>query len=100
MADSLGVRPVSPSEVARRMVASQAHERRPLFEAYERFRFAYPERRAPALEGAPEEELRLLEEALAGRPAHEVSHPYPVPLPLLYETALPYLMGTPRSDRK
>jgi hypothetical protein len=91
MADSVSVRPVSPTVVARRMVASQAHERRPLFEAYERFRFAYPERRAPAFEGVPEEELRLLEEALAGRPAHEVSHPYPVPLPLLYETASPYV---------
>jgi hypothetical protein len=82
------------------MVASQAHERRPLFEAYERFRFAYPERRAPALEGVPEEELRLLQDALAGRPAHEVSHPYPVPLPLLYEAALPCLRGTSRGDQE
>jgi len=91
MADSLRVQPVEPADVARRMVASLAHERRPVVEAYERFRFAFPNRIVPALEEAGEAERRLLEQALGDRPAHEVSHPYPVSLPLLYDVTLPFL---------
>lgn len=73
-------RPIPSREVADRMVASQAYERRHLLDAYAAFRFAFPERRNLLLESAAERERGLLTAAFDGLPAHEVVHPYPVDL--------------------
>ena len=73
-------RPVPPREVADRMVASQAYERRHLLEAYAAFRFSFPERHNLLLESAMDRERELLEAAFAGLPAHEILHRYPVDL--------------------
>ena len=84
------VLPAEPHEIARRMVASLAYERRDLLVAYDQFRFAFPARANEVIETAREQELRLLSQALAGRPAYEICHPYPVPLRDLYEAAVPF----------
>lgn len=76
--------PTTGEAVAERMVASQEYERRGLRTAYEQFRFAFPQRRSSLLETAPDEERRILTQAFADRPAFELRHPYPVPLPDLY----------------
>ena len=81
--------PVEPAEVARRMAFSLQHERAPLVSAYERFRFAFPERRNPLLDSAPELERSLLERVTAGKVAHAVHHPYPADLERLYEVMRP-----------
>lgn len=80
----ISVSPVQPEVIASRMVSSLAYERAALLTAYQQFRFAFPERTNRLIEIAREEELRLLTQAFAGKPAFEVRHPYPVPLPDLY----------------
>ena len=93
--------PVTPAEIARRMVASLAFERRALLARYEQFRFAFPNRRNELLESARKLELEYLGQALRGRPAYEIVHPYPVPLHALYEAcapALPREHGAQRQD--
>jgi hypothetical protein len=80
---------ISGQEVAERMAASLRWERRSLMAAYDEFRFAFPDRRSPRLESASEREHMLLRDALSGRPAYEISHPYPVALPELRRVAEP-----------
>ena len=61
------------------------YERRPLLEAYEEFRFAFPDRRNPLIEQAAERERELLRRAFSGKPTFAVEHPYPADLQRLYE---------------
>lgn len=82
--DSIAAAPVDPVEVAQRAAVSAAHERAPLADVYDYYRFAFPARRAPALEAA-DDERRLFEDRLRGRAAYEVTHPYPVSLAALYD---------------
>lgn len=70
-------RPVSGDEVADRMRASLAEEREPFRAHYRQFRFAFPDRSSDVVERADETEAKLLTRLLGGRPAYEVSHPYP-----------------------
>jgi hypothetical protein len=88
---ALRLETVTPSEIARRMVASLAFERRALLARYEQFRFAFPDRHSEILETAREREFEYLNQALEGRPAYEIVHPYPVPLHALYEACMPVL---------
>lgn len=78
------IMPSTGAEIARRMVASQEYERALLRTTYEQFRFAFPGRQNPLLEGAASEELRILEQAFRGVLALELRHPYPVDLQELY----------------
>jgi hypothetical protein len=84
------VTPIDPDEVARRMVPCLAYERRALLAAYDRFRFAFPERRNEFLESAGEEESRLLSHALEGKLSFEIRHRYPTRLSELYDAARPF----------
>jgi hypothetical protein len=88
--DGIAVVATDGAEVAARMVSSLEFERAALTTAYQQFRFAFPDRVNPVLDGAREQELKLLTAALAGLPAYEIRHPYPVPLRTLYDAAQPY----------
>ena len=88
--DQLDVVPILPQEIAERMVASQAYERRDLTDAYCKFRFAFPGRGSGGLEAMQAQELLILSKALAGREAYEILHPYPVSLAELYRLAEPF----------
>jgi hypothetical protein len=88
--EPLNVVPVEPREVAERMLASQAYERRDLRDAYHKFRFAFPERAAGTLESLEAQELLLLTQSLGNRKTYEVTHPYPVSLADLYQVAEPF----------
>jgi hypothetical protein len=89
-AGPISVAPAPPEVIAQRMVHSLAYERADLLRAYQQFRFAFPDRESPAIEGAQARELGALTQALAGAPAFEIRHPYPVPLAALYHAAKPY----------
>jgi hypothetical protein len=89
-ADGTQVTPLDPQEVARRMVSSLAYERTELLNAYNQYRFAFPERRSELIETAGQREARLLSEALDSVPAYEITHPYPARLHDLYAAAAPY----------
>jgi hypothetical protein len=82
-------RPIDPAEVSARMAFSLQHERAPLTTAYEQFRFAFPDRRNPVLEAAPDSERALLERVVAGKVAYAVEHPYPADLERLFEVMRP-----------
>ena len=82
--------PIDTQEVAQRMVASQAYERRDMLAAYDHFRFAFPGRSNQLLEQAGKYELQMLTRAFSGKAAHEITHPYPVPLEDLYRVAAPF----------
>lgn len=83
------VEPVDPAVVASRMAASLAHERERLESYYRMYRFAFPGRVSEFFERAAEVEREALGRALAGLPAWEVRHPYPVRIAALYEAVAP-----------
>jgi hypothetical protein len=83
------VEPMPGAEVAARMAASLAYERRPLLAAYNEFRFAFPDRSSRLLEEAPAIEAERLAEMLGTAEAYRVSHPYPVPLTELFDAVRP-----------
>ena len=49
------------------------------------FRFAFPDRSNPFLQNAEASQRSALERAFAGKEAYIVSHPYPAPIPAVYE---------------
>lgn len=82
-------RPIEGAEVAARMAFSLQYERAPLTSAYEHFRFAFPDRRNPVVEEAPERERELLARVLDGKVAYAVDHPYPADLERLLDVMRP-----------
>jgi hypothetical protein len=81
------VTPVDPTEVARRMVFSLLHERLDLATLYLQARFAFPDLANPHLDGVEALQRERLTAFLAGRPAHRITHPYPVDLGALLDAA-------------
>ena len=84
-AQDVVARPIDPAEVARRMVHSLADERADLLSCYRKFRFAFPERTSALIEGCEALERDLLARALGGLEAYEVLHPYPAPIPAMFQ---------------
>ncbi|NJD30026.1 MAG: hypothetical protein FIA92_17240 [Chloroflexi bacterium] len=82
--DEVRLDPADGREIGQRMLASLAHERRTLLDAYRQFRFAFPDRRNELIERAPEIEAELIDRALGGRPAAWLRHPYPCRLEALF----------------
>jgi hypothetical protein len=78
-------RPIAPDEVARRMVHSLGEERADLLSCYRKFRFAFPERSSSLLDGCEALERERLARTLGGLEAYEVLHPYPAPIPVLFD---------------
>ena len=84
------VRPVDPQEVARRIQFSLQHERQDFMSYYMKFRFAFPDARNEFIERVDEFQLDLLRQALAEKEAYAVFHPYPVPIPQLFDALSPF----------
>jgi hypothetical protein len=85
------VEPVETEEVVRRMVFSLEYERLALLSYYLKFRFAFPNRPNQLIESAEDRQRRLLECAFTGKQTYTVFHPYPVPIPALFEAIRPHL---------
>lgn len=85
------VRPIMAEEISSRMVFSLQDEQRNLQDYYHKFRFAFPECRNDLLENSAEHQRKLLKKALAGKESYVVFHPYPVPIPEMYEMIEPLL---------
>ncbi|HEU5173893.1 MAG TPA: hypothetical protein VFT96_03990 [Gemmatimonadaceae bacterium] len=83
--------PVSASWIAERMVHSLAEERSGLLASYRRFRFAFPHRANPLLDGAAQVEQERLHRVLADKPCYALLHPYPPSIRELFETAAPII---------
>lgn len=87
------VEPMDAGEIARRMVFSLQHERLDFMSYYLKFRFAFPGVSNELIERAEELQRERLAQVLAGKTAHAVYHPYPVPIPALFDAISPLLMG-------
>jgi hypothetical protein len=85
------VEPIDPLEIARRMVFSLQHERLDFMAHYLKFRFAFPEHANELIERAEEIQRERLTGMLAGKEAYAVYHPYPVPIPALFDAIGPLL---------
>ena len=85
------VEPIDGAEVARRMVHSIRHEWLDLWTAYLQWRYAFPDRPNPILEGLETRLSERLHEALAGRSAVNLRHPYPPNIPALADALAAHL---------
>lgn len=83
------VEPADPSEIARRVAVSLEYERLELQSRYLEYRFAFPGLANVLLDSAAERERDLLERAFAGKEAHAVFHPFPAPIPALFDAIRP-----------
>jgi len=82
--------PMDAREIAQRMVFSLQHERLDLMAYYLKFRFAFPEKANELIEHAEEQQRELLTRILADKEAYAVYHPYPVPIPSLFDAISPF----------
>jgi hypothetical protein len=85
------VEPIDGSEIARRMVHSIRHEWLDLWTAYLKWRYAFPDRQNPFLEGLETTLAERLERSLTGRPAILLRHPYPPDIPGLADALTEHL---------
>ena len=79
------VQPMDAGEIARRMVFSLQHERLDFMAYYLKFRFAFPGVSNELIERAEELQRQRLAQVLAGKTAYAVYHPYPAPIPALFD---------------
>lgn len=89
--EAVKVQPLAPRELARRMVFSLQYERMDFMSHYFKFRFAFPETRNAFIEHAETIQRDILERALADKPTYAVYHPYPAPIPALFDAISPFV---------
>jgi hypothetical protein len=87
---TIQVRPAEAAEVAGRLADCAHYERRSFFGLYERFRYAFPGRRNPLIEGARDAEAALLTEALSSKRVFAVDAPFPFNPAALHEALRPF----------
>lgn len=80
---------VDPVQVAQRMVFSLQEERIELMSYYMKFRFAFPDVKNDLIDTLETREREMLVQALTGKEAYAVYHPYPVAIPSLYDVMKP-----------
>jgi hypothetical protein len=82
--------PMDPHEVAQRMVFSLQEEQMKFISYYLKFRFAFPEISNAFIEQSETLQRRALAQVLDSKETYAVYHPYPVPIPLLFDAIKPY----------
>jgi hypothetical protein len=85
---------VPAAEIGRRTLASLEEERAPFMAAYRQFRYAFPDRSSPVVDGASETEQKLVGDVFNGIDAWSLHHPYPVYIPSLRPALIGALSGT------
>lgn len=95
----IAIEPIDAAELGRRVLASLEEERSPFMAHYRQFRFAFPDRRSPAVDQAVRTEEGLVERAFAGVRCSALHHPYPLQISGLVEP-LESLLATHRADHE
>ena len=80
----------NPAEIADRMLASNQYELIPFMENYMAYKFAFPKKQNKFIEKVPQIQSKLLLQALLGKDAYTVRHPYPLSFDKLFEVMEPY----------
>ena len=83
------VEPCAPREIAQRMRHSNEVEQSHLMNQYKAFRYAFPQLQNDLLEEAGVLQEQLLHQALVGKEAYAVYHPYPVEFERLFARMQP-----------
>jgi hypothetical protein len=86
----VAVQPMEPQEIAQRMAYSMQHQRQYLMSYYLKFKFAFPDLTSDLIENALDLERTALTEALSGKEAYGVFHPYPVSFQALFDAIHPF----------
>jgi hypothetical protein len=81
---------MEPQEIAQRMAYSMQHQRQYLMSYYLKFKFAFPDLTSDLIENALDLERTALTEALSGKEAYGVFHPYPVSFQALFDAIHPF----------
>ena len=74
------------SEVINRMIHSNDTEQLPFFEAYKKFKYAFPEKTNDFLDGIQSKHSSLLEKAMSNKKPYKIIHPYPVEFEKLFNS--------------
>jgi hypothetical protein len=90
-AQSVDVSAADPVVLARRATTSFMFEMADILGHYQRFRYAFPDRRNPWLDGLEERYAAALADGVRDVPALIAGHPYPLAIPRLYEAIAPRL---------
>lgn len=90
-APTIDVAVADPLDVARRAAMSFLFEVGDLMGHYQRFRYAFPDRANPRLDGLAADYTTAITAALREVPAITVAHPYPLAIPRLYDAIEPHL---------
>lgn len=85
------VEAANPLQLAAHISASAQFEQLGFFKHYLAYKFAFPERNTDFMERVGDLQHSILLQALAGKEAYTVSHPYPVSLTALSAHMLPHL---------
>ena len=85
------VSPAQLEQVAGRMAASFVHEQASLLSCYHKHLFAFPDRRNPLLDQLERIYRERVGQALKGKPAYTMLHPYPVSIQALRQAVEPLL---------
>jgi hypothetical protein len=88
------VEPADAATTARRIAATTRHELLDVEALRLTFRYAFPDRPTPFLDGLPELLEQRLVASLSGTTCVRVSHPYPPDIPALHDLIAPVVEGT------
>jgi hypothetical protein len=88
------VEPADAATTARRIAATTRHELLDVEALRLAFRYAFPDRPTPFLDGLPELLEQRLVASLSGTTCVRVSHPYPPDIPALHDLIAPVVEGT------
>jgi len=84
------VQRIDSKEIAERMVFSLQEEQRDFMSYYFKYRFAFPECSNSLIDQVEEIQRKLALNALAGKEAYAIYHPYPFSFASLFDTLRPY----------
>ena len=89
--EAIEVSDADPVILARRATTSFLFEMADILGHYQRFRYAFPDRRSPWLDNLEERYAAAIERGFRGVPALVADHPYPLASPRLYAAIAPRL---------
>lgn len=89
--DEIEVTAADPLDLARRAATSFMFEMADILSHYQRFRYAFPGRTNPWLDGLEARYVAAIEAGFRDVPAVMAAHPYPMAIPRLYDAIEPHL---------
>lgn len=93
------ISPVDPVDIAKRIYFSLLEERDDFVAVYQKYRFAFPDQANDLIDRVPQLMKAHLVQALSGKEAYSVYHPYPAPISKLFQSIRPFCEKQQLHDR-